>query len=53
MTIADQLKREGRQEEKLEVAKNLLSKGVDPLIVEESTKLPHEKIEELKQQVQC
>ncbi len=44
-------KQEGRFEEKLEVARNLLSKGIDPSIVEESTKLSHEEIEELKNQV--
>ena len=44
-------RKEGLLEGKLEVAKNLLSNGVDPSIVEKSTKLPHSKIEELKKQI--
>jgi hypothetical protein len=44
-------KKEGRYEEKLEVAKSLLSNGVDPKIVEKSTRLSHKKIQELKQQI--
>jgi predicted transposase/invertase (TIGR01784 family) len=40
----------GRYEEKLEVARNLLSKGIDASIVAEATKLSNETIAELKKQ---
>jgi predicted transposase/invertase (TIGR01784 family) len=61
MTIADQLKREGKQEGlqqgfiegKLEVAKKLLNKGSDVNTITELTDLPRNKIEELKKQIQC
>ncbi len=69
MTIADQIKQEGRQEglfqgkqegrqegrfeEKLEVAKKLLNKGSDINTISDLTDLPRNKIEELKQQVLC
>lgn len=44
-------KQEGFVEGKLEVARNLLRKGIDTSLIEESTNLPREKIEELKKEL--
>ncbi|WP_027340820.1 Rpn family recombination-promoting nuclease/putative transposase [Halonatronum saccharophilum] len=60
MTIADQLRREGRiegkvegkMEGKVEIAQNLLKKGMSTIEVMDITELPKKKIEEIKKKSQ-
>lgn len=48
MTIAEQLKKEGKEESKLEIAKRMIKKGMDVEDVRDVTKLSKEKIQEIK-----
>lgn len=48
MTLAEQIKEEGRYEGKLEVAKQLLENGADLKLVARATQLPLLKIEDLQ-----
>lgn len=51
-TLAQQLKKEGKKEEKLNIARELVKNGVDINIISRSTGLPLEKLEELASMVQ-
>jgi predicted transposase/invertase (TIGR01784 family) len=51
-TLAQQLKREGKKEEKLNIARELVKNGVDINIIARSTGLPLDKIEKLASMVQ-
>ena len=48
MTLAEQLKQEGKQESALEIAKRMLDAGSDPVFVEKVTGLSRNKIEALQ-----
>jgi predicted transposase/invertase (TIGR01784 family) len=48
MTIAEQLKKEGEEETKLEIARRMLKKGMDVEDIKDITKLSKEEIKEIK-----
>ena len=48
MSIANELKKEGKRERDIEVAKNLLREGIDIDVIKRSVELSKEKIKELQ-----
>lgn len=49
MSLAERLKEEGKFEEKLEIAKRLLTAGIDPAFVAKGTELPLKVVKELQE----
>lgn len=52
MTIAEALEARGKRKAMIQVAKNLLNKGLDRTLIAETTNLEIAKIEELSQQLE-